>query len=613
MPAPRFNKPNAWLAASLALLWLLVGTAAKAVFTVQSAAVFGATFDINSRSASLADIDNDGDLDLFFQVDGTAHRLYRNDFVGSGTLTFTNITSSLPTGPDAIGTSWSAAWGDYDGDGFVDVFVGQTNSGTNGDVLHNNGAGGFTNATAATGLTDPGFHQNVAWNDIDNDRDLDLIISMEGPEKHEIYLQGPAGSFTKVGAAVGFQAALGTRGYGMAIGDSDGDGDLDVYISTCQPGGNVRNNFYKNMKVETGSLSFVDIADSNGTQYMLNSYGAEFHDFDNDSDLDLFMVGADGNPSKIWRNDGGNMFTDVDTITGHPLLSETGGDFNGSRAVDYDNDGDLDLFFHDRMSTPGNDFARKLYRNDGNWTFTDVTTAQGIHAVNQGAYDSTWGDLDRDGDQDLVAPTGSGYFERVFVSDASTNGNHWLYVELTGTSDNTTAVGASIYATIDTSVAQPLTLRREANTNAGTFNQSDLPVHFGLGSETSIDQMRIHWPDGTVQYLFDVLVDQYIPITYDGALPGDIDRDGDVDAADYVALRKGDNDLYTDADYQLWRRNFGRVAAGSGGSASIPEPANTAFLLACGGMLFRTRKLIRPSGVTLNASVSRAQPGPRAT
>jgi hypothetical protein len=604
---------NVRLAIAVASIWLVVGSEAKAVFTVQSTEVFGTAFDINSRSASLADIDNDSDLDLFFQVEGTGHRLYRNNFAGSGTLTFTNITANLPTGADAISTSWSAAWGDYDGDGFVDVFVGQSNLGPTGDVLHNNGAGGFTNASAATGLNDPGFHQNVAWNDIDNDRDLDLIISMEGPtEKHEIYLQGPAGSFTKVGAAVGFQAPAGTRGYGMAVGDTDGDGDLDIYISTCQPGGNVRNNFYKNMLVENGTLSFVDIADSNGTQYLQNSYGTEFHDFDNDSDLDLFMAGADGNPSKLWRNDGGNMFTDVDTITGQALFSETGGDFNGSRAVDYDNDGDLDLFVHDNHATTGNNFARKLYRNDGNWTFTDVTTAEAtgpagpnrFDTTNQGAFDSTWGDLDRDGDQDLIAPTGSGFLERVFISDASTNGNHWLYLELTGTADNTTAIGATIYATIDTSMTQPLTLRREANTNAGTFNQSDLPVHFGLGLASDIDQLRIHWPDGTVQYLFDVAVDQYLAVAYNGALPGDIDRDGAVDSADYVALRKGAHDLYTDADFQLWRRNFGRVEAGSGGSATIPEPASITFLLVSSGVILNFRNLGRRFRRTHSAPAS---------
>ncbi len=331
-----------------------------------------------------------------------AQQLFRNNLIGGGTLTFTNITSTLPT--SGLGPSWSAAWGDYDGDGRIDVFVGQSNLGGSGDVFHNNGAAGFTNASVATGLNDPGFHQNVAWADIDHDRDLDLLIGMEGPEKHEIYLQGPAGHFTPVGAAVGFQQDFGTKGYGMAIGDTDGDGDLDVYISTCIGSNNLRNNFYENQLAETGSLSFVDIADTNGTQNLKNSYGAEFHDFDDDGDLDLFLVGADQQPTKIFRNDGGNQFTDVDTITGHALLANVGGDLDGARAVDYDNDGDLDLFFHDHFAQRGSNVARLLYRNDGDWQFTNVTAAEGLNSTNEGAFDSTWGDVDRDGDQDLIAP-----------------------------------------------------------------------------------------------------------------------------------------------------------------------------------------------------------------
>ncbi|HEY6563551.1 MAG TPA: CRTAC1 family protein, partial [Pirellulaceae bacterium] len=309
----------------------------------------------------------------------------------------------------------------------------------------------------------------------------------------------------------------------MAVGDTDGDGDVDIYISTCRPDNNIRNNFYENRLVQTGSLSFVDIADTNGTQYMMNSYGSEFHDFNDDGRLDLFLVGADGLPSKIYRNNGSNQFTDVDAITGHPLLSDTSGDLNGARAVDYDNDGDLDLFFHDHLPRAGHNEARKLYRNDGNWQFTDVTAAAGLAATNQGAYDSTWGDIDLDGDQDLIAPTDTNFAERVFVSNANTNGNHWLYVKLVGPSENTTGIGATVHATIHEGTPQERTLRREANTNAGTFNQSDLPVHIGLGGATQIDELRIVWPDGTVRTLQDVVVDRYLVVSI---LPCDLDLNG---------------------------------------------------------------------------------------
>lgn len=561
---------------------------AASTFTEQGSTILGGV-NYNSRSASMADIDNDGDLDLMFQgAQGSstlpnAQQLFRNNLAENGTLSFTNITNSALT--SGLGPSWSAAWGDYNGDGNIDMFVGQSNINATGDVLMGDGLGGFSNVSAAVGLDDPGFHQNVAWADIDNDRDLDLILAMEGPEEHEIYLQQDGGNFTPVGALVGFQEDFGIKAYGMAIGDTDGDGDLDIYISTCRNGGNIRNNFYENQLADTGSLSFIDIADNNGTQFLDNSYGSEFHDFDDDGDLDLFMVGADGQNSKIFRNDGGNQFTDVDTINGHPLLSDNAGDLNGGKAVDYDNDGDLDLFMHDHRPSGLNNVARKLYRNDGNWQFTDVTALENLDEVNRGAYDSTWADIDRDGDQDLIAPTNSFSDERVYISDAAENGNSWLYVELSGPSDNTSGIGAIVYATIDEGTPQERTLRREANTNAGTFNQSDLPVHFGLGEATTIDELRIEWPDGTVQIIDDVAVDQYLQVT----TPGDYDGDGDVDADDLAKWTTdygvtGGSDANLDGqssgfDFLAWQQQFGNGVKALSAAESIPEPSSVATLL----------------------------------
>jgi hypothetical protein len=213
--------------------------------------------------------------------------------------------------------------------------------------------------------------------------------------------------------------------------------------------------------------------------------------------------------------------------------------------------------------------------------------------VNEGAYDSAWADVDRDGDQDLIAPTDSRFAERVFVSNATNNGNHWLYINLAGPSDNTTGIGASLYATLDEGTPQERTLRREANTNAGTFNQSDLPVHFGLGASTEIDTLRIEWPDGTVQHLYDVAVDQYLTIR---ALPGDYNGNGVVDAADYTVWRDNlgaaagtlpndtDSGMIGLAQYDSWKENFGAAAwvGGSRWASSVPVPEPESWLLFLG-------------------------------
>lgn len=600
-----FLRPLSFGLATLALASVAM---AQTMFTNQAATVLGGA-TISAYSASLADIDNDGDLDLFFQGTSGARQLFRNNIVGTGSFTYTNVTSSQLGSNLTLSTSWSAAWGDYNGDGFVDVFVGQTNSGSAtsgfnaGDVLKNNG-NGFTNPSQQIGLNDPGFHQNVAWADMNNDRRLDLVIGMEGPEKHEIYLQDAQGNFTPVGAAVNFQIDYGhprdsTKSYGMAIGDTDGDGDLDVYISTCNSGEPLRNIFYENQFAQTGVLSFIDIADTNGTQNYPNSYHSEFVDFDDDGLLDLFVVGADQQKTRIFRNLGDNKFKDVEDILGHTLLSNVGGDLNGGKAIDYDNDGDLDLFMHDNLrvdfgSKPSNQ-ARKLFRNDGNWNFTDVTDEVGLAWTNEGAYDSVWGDLDLDGDQDLIAPTNSGSPERVFVSNASTNGNHWLYLQLGGSRDNTSAIGASVYATINEGTPEERTLRREANTSGGTFAQSDVPVHFGLGEATLIDTLRIVWPDGFTQTLYDVAVDQYLPIQY-GDLTGDARNNlADLDAwqANFgdSALSDADGDGDTDgADFLAWQRAFGvSVLAAGAPAGAVPEPGAAVLLLLSAAMLRRRR------------------------
>ncbi|MGF1572046.1 MAG: CRTAC1 family protein [Sumerlaeia bacterium] len=488
---------------------------AEVQFTNVTSEVFSFPVSANTQSVSLADVDNDGDLDLLYQgnVSGTpGRRFYRNQLRPSGLLSFVDETANGPLANDTTG--WSAAWADVNGDGFVDVFLGQSNTGPGvaGDLFFNQGGTGFTDVSATT-INDPGFHQNVAWVDMNNDELLDLLFGMEGPEKHELYLQGPGLTFTPVGEQVGIQIPFGTKSYGMAVGDADNDGDMDFYISTCRAGGDIRNNFFRNNLIGTGTLDFTDVADENGTQYLGNSYHAEFQDFDDDGWLDLFMVGADGNPSKIWRNNQDGTFTDVDTLLGRAVFSTNGGDLNGGKAVDYDNDGDLDIFFHDHTHNSQINTARYLFRNDGNWNFVDVTSQVGLFNTQERAYDSAWGDVDLDGDMDLVTAAQGGYTKRIFLSNAAESSNAWSQIRLTGAAWNTRAVGATVYATIHKGTPNERRLMRLANTNAGTFNQSDLPVHFGLGSATMIDELEVHWTASTVEKFYNLPVNEYLFIT----------------------------------------------------------------------------------------------------
>ena len=159
------------------------------------------------------------------------------------------------------------------------------------------------------------------------------------------------------------------------------------------------------------------------------------------------------------------------------------------------------------------------------------------------AYDGSWADFDLDGDLDLFDTAGqlpaSGTLnqpQRMFVSNTSTNGNHWLYVRLKGVSGNTTAIGAQLYATINMNTPQQKTLRRDANENAGTFNQSDVPVHFGLGAATVVDQLRVVWPTSHLQQIYlNVPTNHYLTLSIYAR--DDFDRDLDVDKDDLDHLR----------------------------------------------------------------------------
>ncbi len=486
-------------------------------FEERGAEILGNIGNEFARSGSFADYDNDGDPDLFIQGSVQAQRLLRNNTIGSGSATFTDVT--VEVGLDNLDQQgWSSAWADYDADGDVDLFLGQEHSGngdTRGDLFRNmlmEGGTGFTNFSAPTGLDDPDWHDNLAWVDIDQDGDLDLLVLME-LAPHELYEQFAPGQFRSIGEQTGFSDPT-SHGYGLAIGDYDGDRDLDIYISTCLIGNRIPNTFFENQLSDTGVLQFLDVTDRTGTQFLPNSYGSQFADFDDDGDLDLYLIGAQGNPNQLFRNEGDGTFAEVNDIVRDVVLYQPSTTSSiGGQAADYDNDGDLDLLFQDQEGPIG----RMLYRNDGNWRFTHAATPEGLRTGDDGGYDSAFVDYDLDGDLDLFASTDAGLPQRFFVSNASTNGNGWLYLRLKGTEKNPSGIGAQVYATIQQGTPQERTLRRDTFLMVGTFHQDDLPVHIGLGAAQVVDKLRIVWPNGVTQVLTNVSAGQYLEVTIPSA------------------------------------------------------------------------------------------------
>ncbi len=381
------------------------------------------------------DVDGDGDLDVVIAGRtgapsyGPITRIYRNDGGGA----FTDIAAGLPgLGSDG---AVALAWGDYDGDGDLDLAL----AGSAGAPIYagiariyrNDGAGAFTDIAAGLPPIGAFGGATLAWGDYDGDGDLDLALAGEAGAPiyapvTRVYRNDGAGVFTDIAAGLpgigagtpeGSQAAL-------AWGDFDGDGDLDLAI--CGRAGAPIYSGITRIYRNDGTGVFTDIAAGLPGLGDLGSATLAWGDYDADGDLDLALAGSVGAPiygavTRIYRNDGAGTFTDI--VAGLVGVGESSP--SGAQAAaawgDVDGDGDLDLAVGGRAGAPTYDGVTLVYRNDGAGTFTDM----GADLPGIGHYGSSalaWGDVDGDGDLDLAvvgtvgAPT-YGSIARIYRND----------------------------------------------------------------------------------------------------------------------------------------------------------------------------------------------------
>ena len=496
--------------------------------------------------AGFADIDNDGDIDLYivnfpgpFKHDGnpvnsgTANVLYRNNGDGS----FTDITKTAGVGHQGYGMG--CVFADYDGDGNIDLYV--TNYGAN--VLYrNNGDGSFRDVTATAGVDCELWSTGAAFADVDGDNDLDLYVcnyvtydlealeqmkaeSLQSgkpvpsalnphvfePQDNVFYRNNGNGTFTDVTAEVGI-AAPGGRSMQAIFSDFDADNDLDLYVANDTS----VNYTYRN----DGSGAFTDVSAESWAADFRGSMGLTAGDYDGDGDVDLFMSHWVDEENALYRNllkeDGTTehiRFVDESyaALLAEASIKEIGW---GTALFDYDNDGDLDIFV-----TNGSTFQElnrpqvlipqrdALFRNDGNGTFTDVSEITGIAAlpvrVGRGA---TFGDYDNDGDVDIFIV--NNHAKPTLLRNDGGNRNNWLYVELIGTNANRNAVGAKIQVkTVDR------TQIREIYAGDSYMSFNSFIAEFGVGSATQVESLQIIWSNGDTQTLHNVPTNQRLRIT----------------------------------------------------------------------------------------------------
>ena len=457
-------------------------------FTDVAVAAGVADADGRGNGGCSADYDNDGDADLYITNYGIS-RLFENQ--GDGTF----VEASAKTGveePYAGHRSTGCSWGDYDADGAPDLVVvrhmyehrsdlladpNYMVGGLTGLVLyHNDGDGSFTNETLLLGdLTRPaegvpgvdevkvgniwGAGFQPSWLDYDNDGDVDLyVVNDFGRALHANVLwrnDGPApdGGWTFVDVSTGSGADVEIYGMSMAVGDYDQDGFFDIFITDIR--GNVL------LRNDGNGRTFTDLAEDAGVNARMIgrrvrvNWGSFFFDYDNDSDLDLYIVsgylGGDtvaGNPLEqpniLMRNEGDGSFTDVSWISG----ADDPGVGRGSVYLDYDNDGCLDLL----VANLGQ--RARLFRNGCEW------------------------------------------------------GNNWLAVDVVGTHGNRDGLGARL----ELEAGGRLQIREVASGHSH-MGQNVTTAHFGLADTARIDSLTVRWPSGAVQTLTDVAPNQRITLT----------------------------------------------------------------------------------------------------
>jgi len=484
------------------------------------------------------DFDNDGRMDLFFtngaklpEMQKTDARFYNCLLRNRGDGTFEDVTARAGLLGKDLGFSFGVAAGDYDNDGFEDLFV--CNAGPN-VLYHNNGDGTFTDVTERSGIgTKPKDVLSVAgaWFDYDNDGKLDLIVSnytvwtpqtdkicaANGREfychpkvytnvAHRLYHNLGNGRFEDVTDTSGFGKELG-KGMGIAIADFNGDGYMDVFVANDT----VRNFLFINQKNGTFKESGYEWGvayDESGNAG--SSMGADAKDYDNDGWPDIFYNNLKGQIWGLYRNMGGKYMNYASGFSHLSRLSvRSSGWSNGF--VDYNNDGWKDVYSANGDIDDQGEISRQpdtMFENVDGKQFRDVSGLLGAD-FNRAGFQrgSAFADLNNDGFPDLVV-TSLGEKPRILMNSAD-NGNHWLLVNTVGRRSNRDGIGAALKLT----TAAGRTLYNHVTTSDGFMSSSDKRVHFGLGAETGIQSLEIRWPSGSVQTLKKVRADRILTVT----------------------------------------------------------------------------------------------------
>ncbi len=501
------------------------------------------TFETMTGGVAVFDYNNDGLLDIFFTNGAAIPSLEKSDpsysnrlFRNNGDGTFTDGTEKA--GLQGSGYSMGVAAGDYDNDGFVDLYVTGVNR---NQLFHNNGDGTFTDVTEKAGVggivprLGKAWSVAAGWFDYNNDGLLDLFVVNYLNYKIKtatlcvqqglpaycspvdflgmpniLYRNNGDGTFTDVSEQSHFSQYVG-KGMGLAFADYDNDGFTDIFVS---------NDTFENYLLHNNrDGTFTNVAMLAGVAY--NAYGnaiagmgADFRDVDNDGRPDIFETAMFGEGFPLYKNLGDGQFQDVTATAGLSALTSRSTAW-GVGVFDFDNDGNKDLFtansdiLDNAMELAHRPFAlpNRVFRNKGGLSFEDLSSKAGtsfsVPAPHRGA---AFGDLNNDGKIDVVVTVLNGPPE--IWMNRSSNRNHWIILKLVGVKSNRDGLGTKVKVT--TSLG---TQYNQATTAVGYNSSSDKRVHFGLGSADVVETIALTWPSGIKQVLKNVKADQILTVT----------------------------------------------------------------------------------------------------
>ncbi|HEY7617142.1 MAG TPA: CRTAC1 family protein [Terriglobales bacterium] len=487
------------------------------------------------------DYDNDGWMDIFLLNGtrlegapfGTTNRLYKNNRDG----TFTDVTEKA--GLKAVGWASGVCVGDYNNDGFEDLFC--TYFGQN-RLYRNNGDGTFTDVTKQTGLwnEEPRWGAGCSFVDYNRDGHLDLFVSnyvrfsfehapvpgantncnwkgipvLCGPRglptgRHSLYRNNGDGTFTDVSQAAGIAAHTGCYGMTVVAADLDEDGWPDIYVACDSTPSllfmNNRDGTFREEGVERGVALSDDGAEQAGM-------GVGVGDYDLDGHIDLFKTHFADDANGLYHNDGKGNFDDVTRRS--RVGVETRYVCWGAGIVDLDNDGYPDLFMvagsvypevERKLPQYANKSPRAVFRNLGNGTFEELMEQAGPGVAEPHcSRGCAFGDFDNDGDLDILI-VNLNEPPSLLRNDVSGN-HHWLKVKLIGTKSNRSAIGARVVMRYGGKVQA-----QEVLSQSSFYSANDPRLHFGLGTEKLAD-IEVRWPSGLQERFKGVAADQVVTI-----------------------------------------------------------------------------------------------------